>query len=247
MKISTKGIIIKTMDFNEDDLLITIFSLKRGKIVAIARNAKKVKSKFAPVSNLFVYGEFDVYIGKNWNHLNDISINRSFYSIREDIEKMSYGSYFLELTLSSIYSNRPDRKNFILLLKTLAFLEETTDYNLLKVIFDYKFISNLGYNPNIYDCSNCKKSLENNIKFSVKNGGMLCNNCDFNDSMNISKKILKIFQYIDANKIEDIIKIEINSVFLKKLDIILYKYISYYLEKSDFKSLKFIKLFKEEK
>jgi DNA repair protein RecO len=89
-------------------------------------------------------------------------------------------------------------------------------------------------------------SLEKNIGFSVDYGGALCHRCNNKEAMNISPKILKILQYFATNDFYDIIEIDIHTTFLKKIDILLYKYLCYYLEKNDFKSLKFLNLFKED-
>lgn len=244
MYLNTKGIIIKIRDFSENDLLIDIFTLKSGKVTVIAKGAKNSKSKISSVSNLFIYGDFNLYIGKKWNRINSVQVIESFYYIREDIEKLAYGSYFLEVVGASIIEKRVDREIFILLLKTLDYLKNDK-YLFLKVLFEFKLLTYLGYSPILDHCSSCGKKLTNNISFSVYHGGVLCGKCKNKKSLNISNKLLKILQYFQITKFEEVLKIEINELFLKKIDIIMYKYLIYYLDKNNFKSLKFLNTLKE--
>lgn len=245
MYLKTKAIIIKIRDFSENDVIVDLFTFSSGKITAIAKGAKSPKSKVSSASNLFLYGEFELYIGKKWNRINSLEVINSFYYIREDIEKLSYGSYFLELVESSIVEKKSEKELFVLLLKTLDSLKNK-NYLFLKVLFEFKLLTNLGYKPRLYNCSKCGNEIKNNIGFSVYHGGVLCDKCNDDESLNISLKLLKIFQYFEQNEFSQIINIEINSLFIKKMDIILYKYLTYYLDKSDFKSLKFLNIFKEE-
>lgn len=245
MYLKTRAIITKIRDFSENDLLIDLFTLKSGKVTVIAKGAKNAKSKISGSANLFVYGEFDLYIGKKWNRINSLEIIESFYPLREDIEKLSYGSYFLELTNASIVKNKSDKQLFILLLKTLEALK-SADPLMLKIVFEFKLMESIGFIPRVFECAKCSGPLEKNIGFNVEYGGVLCHKCNTPESMNVSIKILKILQYFATNDFYDIMEIDIHTTFLKKIDILLYKYLCYYLEKNDFKSLKFLNLFKED-
>ncbi|MEA1975613.1 MAG: DNA repair protein RecO, partial [Bacillota bacterium] len=222
MYLKTKAIIIKIRDFSENDLLIDLFTLKEGKITVIAKGAKNAKSKISVASNLFVYGEFDLFIGKKWNRINSLEIINSFYYIREDIEKLSYGSYFLELIQSTIVEKKSEKDLFVLLLKTLDYLQ-FDKYIFLKVLFEFKLLCILGYTPELHNCTKCGGDLNNNISFSVYHGGVLCQKCKSDKSLNISEKILRIFRYFQQNEFYAILNIEINDLFIKKMDIILHK------------------------
>lgn len=245
MQIMTKGIITKIRDFSENDLLIDVFTVKKGKVTMIVKNGKRSKSKLSSASNLFIYGEFDIFMGKKWNRLNDIEIIESFYWIREDLYKLSYGSYLLELTNASIVRNKSDEAIFILLLQGIHGLK-SKKYLQLKVIYEFKLLCALGYQPEVYQCSQCGLELNEHIAFSVEAGGILCHRCNHEKALNISPKMKKIFQYFLQNDFSALLEVDIHSVFLNKIEIILYKYMAYYLERSDFKSLDFIKLLKDD-
>src|SRR5699024_3176785 len=92
------GVMIKTQDYSETHKIVTIFSKKIGKCSAIARGAKKPRSRMAAVTQPFVNGEFLVYISKQLSTLQQGEITHSFRPIREDIVKTAYAAYLAELT-----------------------------------------------------------------------------------------------------------------------------------------------------
>src|SRR5690625_6512796 len=59
-----EGMIIKTQDYSETHKIVTIYSGKVGKFSALARGAKKPKSKMAAVTQPFIYGAFLIYLNK---------------------------------------------------------------------------------------------------------------------------------------------------------------------------------------
>ena len=50
---STPAIILRRIDFGDYDLIVTIFTLNKGKISVIAKSAKKSKKRFAGILELF--------------------------------------------------------------------------------------------------------------------------------------------------------------------------------------------------
>ncbi|MGE0992705.1 DNA repair protein RecO, partial [Bacillus sp. GMa5/2] len=58
-----EGIVIRTTDYGETNKIVTIFSRELGKISAMARGAKKPKSRLASVSQLMTHGHFLIQMG----------------------------------------------------------------------------------------------------------------------------------------------------------------------------------------
>ena len=56
--INTQGIVLKSVPYKENDLILTIFSRKLGKVSVIARGAKKSKSSLLSSSQIFAYSNF---------------------------------------------------------------------------------------------------------------------------------------------------------------------------------------------
>lgn len=245
MNLVTRGIILNIRELSDNDLILDVFTLKKGKMQVVAKGAKSSKSKISAASNLFLYGEFTIYMKTKWKRLNDIETIRSFYKLREDFDKLSFASYVSEVLNSVIVKNKKDKKLFILALKILQYTLEMDNYLLLKSIFEYKLLSIIGYQPQVEHCVECDGVIQNApISFGIKNGGIICSNCktDFQESLNISLKLRKILLFFQSSSIDEVMEVDIHEVYLKKINIILKKYIHFYLEKHNFKTEKFLNM-----
>ena len=87
-----KAVIIKTQDFKENDKLVWLYTEKLGKITAIAKGAKRSKSKFLSITLPLCYGEYMVYKGKNLYTLQEGKLINSFQGLLSNLDKLNYSS-----------------------------------------------------------------------------------------------------------------------------------------------------------
>ncbi|TKI95195.1 DNA repair protein RecO, partial [Bacillus wiedmannii] len=93
-----EGIVIRTTDYGETNKIVTIFSRELGKVSAMARGAKKPKSRLASVSQLMTHGNFLIQMGSGLGTLQQGEIISTMKEIREDIFLTAYASFIVELT-----------------------------------------------------------------------------------------------------------------------------------------------------
>jgi len=123
-----KGIIIKKKPFMEADKLLTIYSFERGKIRAVAKGARKPKSKFGGRLEIFSYNNFLVNSGRNLDIISDAATINSFQKIKRDFELIKKGSYFLNMVDKITPFENPNMNLFILLKNVLLALEENKNF-----------------------------------------------------------------------------------------------------------------------
>ena len=58
------GIVTRYVNYSENDRIISIFTIEQGRIDAKARGCRKPTSPLLPVAQPFVFGEFELYQGK---------------------------------------------------------------------------------------------------------------------------------------------------------------------------------------
>ena len=80
-----EGIVIRTTDYGETNKIVTIYSREFGKVSAMARGAKKPKSRLAAISQLMTHGHFLIQMGSGLGTLQQGEIISSMKEIREDI------------------------------------------------------------------------------------------------------------------------------------------------------------------
>ena len=84
----TEGIIIKRINFGEADRILTIFTKHYGKIKAIAKGIRKIKSRRAPHLELFNQVVLFLNKGKNLDIITEAQLVNTFSYLRKDLRKI---------------------------------------------------------------------------------------------------------------------------------------------------------------
>ncbi|WP_284140429.1 MULTISPECIES: DNA repair protein RecO [unclassified Virgibacillus] len=189
------GIIIKTSDYGETHKIVTIFSEKIGKFSAIARGAKKPKSRMAALTQPFIHGQFFVYLSKGLSTIQQGDIIHSFRSIREDIIKTAYAAFLLELTDKLVEDKKPNIYLYQQLFATMKWIENHDDYQIPVMMYELKSYQIGGFLPTVDKCVQCG-SKQSPFAFSVLEGGFLCKGCMSKDiqAVSLSNSVARLFQ-----------------------------------------------------
>ncbi|MCS5620719.1 MAG: DNA repair protein RecO [Nitrospinaceae bacterium] len=177
---NTRALVIKSINFSESDRLVTFMTENQGKVKCVAKGARKVKNRFwgalEPMSLIHL-----IYFGKEHQslfRLNHCDIIESFQTIRDDFDKLYTGVYFLDLIDSMILEGHREKKIFALLYQSLAALNQQTELEPLRRLFEIRLLSLSGYTPQLEHCVLCKSLPENGkIPFSYAHNGILCIAC----------------------------------------------------------------------
>ncbi|HOE57732.1 MAG TPA: DNA repair protein RecO [Bacillota bacterium] len=248
----TEGIVLKYTDLGEADKILTILTRDNGKIKAIAKGCRKPRSSLLSSSEVFVFSEYVLYKGKNFYHITQAVIRETFYNIRKDLLRLSYATYFAELAEAVSDEGIPSERLFLLLAKALYYLStEKIPMGLLSLGYQLKLMDISGYRPNLQRCGVCRKSCREYPKFSVELGGVVCEECNTDESLRNNGDIFKISQgTIEA--LNFLLNIEISRLNTKKIDNTIFNeieriiraFIQSHLDKR-FKSLDFLDAIKD--
>ncbi|MFA6215010.1 MAG: DNA repair protein RecO [Patescibacteria group bacterium] len=158
-----KGIILKKTDRGEADQLFSIYTDKKGKIFALGKGTKKIKSKLNSHLQQLAVVDLMVALGKNHDHVAGAQIFKKFSGIAGDFKKTILASYALELVEKMTKTGEPDPKIFVLLVKYLAVINGNSlanqDWPVIKQAFVIKLLSILGMAPPA-DIAGDRKKLE---------------------------------------------------------------------------------------
>ena len=239
----TEGIVLSEIRFRDTSKILTIYTRELGKISVMAHGAYRPKSRLLANTQPFSYNEFQLSKGKNFYYINQADIIDTFYNIRNTMERIGFGFFMLELLDKSIIEEEKNEKIFILLLKGLNILSNL-DSNHLKFIISYelKYISFLGYRPEISTCVNCNIK-DSDMRFSITQGGLLCSSCNYleNLSKNISKAEIEIMNRLLYTSMDNLDEIKADNKILIPIQNLIIDYILYNIERKEFKSLNLLK------
>lgn len=238
--LNTQGIVLKAVRYKENDVILTLFTRKLGKVAAIARGAKKNKSSLLSSSQLFSYSNYTLKRQGNMYRVSQSDTIKSFYDISYDIEAFSYATYVTKLVENTTLENQTNNRLFVLLAQTLyLYTQENVDKKFVTRAFELKFLDYMGFRPVINRCSSCGSKESNYSTFNVYEGGVVCKNCSQNmeGNINVDVTTIKLMEYILSNDTLQCSKAKVSKYIVYELEKILRKYLSVYIDNVNFKSL----------
>ncbi len=127
MEIKTEAIVLQSIDYKDNDKLLTLFSPTLGKITAGARGVKKPKAKLAFSAQPFCFAEYILAEKGGRYTVTNAYMHESFFSLRYDIVRFYAACAAAEICLAILYENENYEGLFIGLiecLKSLALAED---------------------------------------------------------------------------------------------------------------------------
>ena len=226
-KIVVTGMVLSSQAIGETDKRVTILTTENGKISAFAKGAKKPTSSLLAATNPFVFGEFELYVGRSSMTIVKADVKNFFDEIRSDIELVYYGSYFLELADFFTRENNDDKEVLKLLYQTVkALCKGSIAPDIIKTVFELKMMVINGEYPGVFECSICG-SKENLCGFSFINNGVVCDGCagSVRDYDVIDTSTVYALQYIVSSTIEKLYTFTLSEDVKKQLERIVTRYL----------------------
>ncbi len=240
-----KAIILKSYKLGESDKIIKMYSSDGDVISAVAKGARKIRSKFGGRLELFNIVDLELFKGRNLDVINQAEIIRSFKNIAQDFYKFVFCEMISKIILRTQVSGG-DSSPLLFKLIYVCFdeIDSMNDEDIPSLkktmcFFGIKFLKVTGYIPLLKNCSRCNQDLgdlysfgKHKIYFSIKEGGILCRNCA---DLTSNKEILSALDYrflcdLFNLKIENFRDIEVNTHTLKKIYRLIENYLVYHTE-----------------
>ncbi|MFC4076725.1 DNA repair protein RecO [Salinithrix halophila] len=231
MLVKTEGVVLRTRDYGESNKIVVLFTRERGKLPAMARGAKKPKSRLGAATQPFTWGQFLYFAGSGMATLSQADIIKSHYPLRSDLFLTAYAAYLAELLDKMTEEKEPSPVLYDLFLSTLNHLEEGVDPDILCRIFELKVLETAGYRPRLNGCLFCS-GVKGPLAFSITLGGILCHDCASRDPKAIplspaSARILSQLQRITPDRLG---QVQIKEETKSQLEQVIRRFLEEYTE-----------------
>jgi len=233
----TEAIVLGQRDFGEADKIITLYTKEFGKLRAVAKGVRRVKSKFGSSTELFSHNDLMLYMQpkRDLYIITGSNIIRTHKELRENFDSFVTGSYVAELVDKLTEPEERNRHLFSLILETFHQIPKQ-DRDTIIAIFVTKFLANAGYKLDLEKCVFCEKPISpiQGKKLSVQQGGVLCSKCQSRDlqAMDVSSLALMYLKKFETVNLAEVGKIDIETSIRNELKRIVYFYLSHYLPSS---------------
>jgi len=230
-----QAVVLRHFEYGEADRILTLFTLERGKIKAIAKGVRKIASRKAghlePITqcNLFFAKGHDLSIITQAETIN------AFLKIKENLALTGQAAYVIELLERFTYEEGENRDLYNLLVDTLVRLEENPFPRTVIHYYEVRLLDLLGFRPNLQNCSVCGKPVTAQDQyFYAQGGGAACPACGRaqTDAWAITMPALKYFRHFQRSNYRQVQSLEIPVDVEKELGLLIEKYMTYLLERS---------------
>ena len=184
--IQTKALVLKTCNMNDNDKLITFFSVEYGRLTAIAKGVRSHKHKDFASMQQFCY--CDIVLNSKQGGLFVVSsaqIINNFFDLRNDVMKVAFASYYMDVVADIAHDIVGDNDYLSFVLNVLYLTEKSdkkgqadivSQLKKLKTIFEIKTVCVMGVMPEIKRCICCGKDKKLEY-FSSFECGTVCADC----------------------------------------------------------------------
>ena len=240
----TPAIVLRSTPYGESDQIVTFYTLNFGKMKGIAKGAKRSRKRFANTLEIGSYIEVAFFEKETHDlvRLDRSELIRPFGGLREDITKLAWASYFIELVNELTAEKIKNQALFRLLLFFLELIDQGLLQEEIQRVFEIRLLSHLGYQPHFDYCTRCQRRLAGEkFFFGTREGGVLCPSCAARlpGLVPISLGTVKTLQLAQSLPLEKVRRLSFSPQSLKESQAVLTVFLREYLGK-ELKSKKFL-------
>lgn len=241
MHVETEGIVLKETASKGNSRTLSLLTAKLGRINAVARGAKSLRSSLSAPSSQFTYSRFVLFCSGDRTVIDSAEPLELFIELRDDLERLSLAQYFTELTYFCAEENAPAPKHLQLLANSLYMLAKTQRLPLfIKACFELRMMSLCGYMPYLDSCGNCKKEDAADAVFIPDEGTYLCTKCSAYGGLPITSGMLSAMRHITQSDSKQLFSFSLSDDTSKRLSGVTEQFVSCQLDRT-FPTLDFYK------
>jgi DNA repair protein RecO (recombination protein O) len=175
------AIVLRTVEFSESSLVVTLYTREFGKIGALAKGAKRLKGPFESALDLLALCRI-VFLRKSSEALDlvtEAKLLRRFRPAGHDVSGLYGGFYVAELLDALTHEYAPSAELFDLADATLAGLAAGEPVGMRVARFELGMLRLLGLLPSLDRCADCGAAIApaGRVQFGQLDGGVLCASC----------------------------------------------------------------------
>jgi len=224
MKSKTEAIILSTMNLGEADKLVTFFSLDRGKLTGVTKNARKSFKRFGAGLEAFTNCRLHLYEREHQEliRIESSDIVTQLFTLTNDLDRVATGSVILELVKELAPECERNAQAFLLLAHILQLLDDGEAPLFLLKIFEIRFLSLLGYQPKLDRCLSCGGQPKGDMIFLGMKGGVLCPSClvsSGDPQARLSQGAVGFYYQALRMELDKVCRLKPSAVIMRELDL----------------------------
>lgn len=227
-------VVLRHNDWGEADRLLVIYTREAGKLRAVAKGVRKLRSRKAGHLEPFTYVKLLLARGRDFWIVTQAETVESFLPIREDLVRTAYAAYVIELLDRFTYEEGQNRALFQLLVDTLKRVSILPDPFLSARYYEIRLLDLVGFRPDLVNCVNCSAEIKAEDQFfDAALGGVLCPRCGgaFPAARKVSMNTLKYMRHLQRSTFQEASRAVLSPAVRMEMELLLNYYLTYLLER----------------
>jgi DNA repair protein RecO (recombination protein O) len=174
----TRGIVLGRTNFGEADRIVRFITPDHGKISAVAKGIRRVKSKSA--GHLEPFGEVNLMlaVGKNLDVVTSARLTWYPHTLATDYNRLGLAFMVARLIDRFTPAGEPQPELYQHTRETLGLLEAGERGALIELWFKLRLLGLTGLRPSLEQCLVCGRHDESiSYWFEADRGGLTCEGC----------------------------------------------------------------------
>jgi DNA repair protein RecO (recombination protein O) len=179
--VTTPATILKTYEYSETSKILRLFTRDQGLCSAIAKGARRPKSRFGGLLEPFTDGVATFYAkeGRELHTLSAFELQKERQILGRELLRFAGAGLLAEMVLRFAPA-APDRELFYQLRRGFdRLVEDRADAELIILEENWRLVTQLGFAPSVDHCSICLRLLSaaESADFDLQGGGIICQRC----------------------------------------------------------------------
>jgi len=193
----TNGIIIGRTNFGEADRIVRLLTPDHGKVSAVAKGVRKIKSRLAGHLELFGDADLSLATGRNLDVITAARLRWYPHALAADYEQVNLAYLFGRLADRTAQERTPQPELFAHLSEALHAADAGARGPLIELWFKLRLLNLIGYRPELTACIVCGTHAGSaTYAFDAPRGGLVCTNDAGATSRPISTEAVKLWRLL---------------------------------------------------
>lgn len=169
------ALVLRTVDYGENDKMVTLLSADRGKIGVCMKGVKKANAKLKFAAQPFAFSEYVVAERAGRYTVTSAALHDGFYGLREDVGSYYAAAVVCETCDKLLLEGMVNGSLLVEAVSALGQFGEHTSVTLIRFLLNALALA--GYPVETGDCPVCGKPLSGRMAFDMQSGSFLCADC----------------------------------------------------------------------
>jgi DNA repair protein RecO (recombination protein O) len=228
------AVVLRHSDWGEADRLLTIYTRQAGKLRAVAKGARKMRSRKAGHLEPFTYVRLLLAHGRDFWIVTQAETVDAYLALREDLLRTGYAAYLMELVDRFTYDEGETAGLFQLLVESLARVEALPDPFIAVRYYELRLLDMVGFRPELFRCVRCGSDIKAEDQFfDALQGGVICPACIGHTptARAVSREALRFIRHLQRSAFNDAARADPPQAVRSEMESLLNYYLTYLLER----------------